>query len=262
MKKISICGKGGCGKSAVTTLLAEGLQKRGYEALVVDSDESNPGLYRMLGFEGPPGSLMELIGGRKGVREILKPDEFGQGEDAEPVLLARPVITLSDIPDEYMRRREGIRLVTVGKIVEAGEGCACVMGSMTKRFLERLQLEENQVVLVDMEAGVEHFGRGVDTSLDGILVVIEPSFESLLIAEKIHEMAQSIDIGEVWAVLNRVESEDIADTLREQLEKRDIPVIGTIRMDRELLQANLAGKRLFGHQASEDVEKILDALLF
>jgi CO dehydrogenase maturation factor len=140
------------------------------------------------------------------------------------------------------------------------EGCACPMGIVSRSFLKRLRLAPDEVALVDMEAGVEHFGRGVETSIDCVLVVVEPSLDSLEVAEKIHELAGQIDIADVWAILNKITSEKIAQRLTEYLEKRNIRVIGQIHQDADIFESSLEGRPIQDGVASYDVDKILDFL--
>ena len=128
--KISVCGKGGSGKSTLTSLLANQAILRGFSVLVVDSDESNSGLFRMLGFEKPPIPLMELVGGKKKLKK-----EMGQ-----PNILTEKQISLGHIPSQHILRRNGLMLVSIGKILQALEGCACPMGVLNREFLRKLRL--------------------------------------------------------------------------------------------------------------------------
>ena len=261
MKKISVCGKGGSGKSAMATLLASGIRERGYQVLVIDSDESNPGLYRMLGFDSPPSPLIELLGGKMSVEEKLAAAIRTGKSELEATLMPEEPISIGEIPAQYLLEADGIRLAMVGKIHDALEGCACPMGAVSREFLRKLRLKENEVAIVDMEAGVEHFGRGVGMGLDSVLVVVDPSFESIIIAERVKKLSAEIEIGEVWSVLNKVTSEELELKLREELDKRDIAVIGSVHYDPEIFEADLEGRPVYGHKAAADIEKILDSLL-
>ena len=261
MRKISVCGKGGSGKSALVTLLAKGARERGYRVLVVDSDESNSGLFRMLGFNRAPNPLMELVGGKRSVQQKMLA-KFSSGESEHQMeLLAQDEILVENIPRQYILEQDGIRLVSVGKILQSLEGCACPMGVVSREFLKKLRLKENEVAIVDMEAGVEHFGRGVETSVDSVLIVVEPSFESLALAEKVNSLAAGVGISNVWAVLNKITSEELAAKLKDELRKRDIALIGAIHHDPQIFEACLEGSPLGGGNAAEDVGKILDLLL-
>ncbi|MFC1871525.1 P-loop NTPase [Chloroflexota bacterium] len=249
--KISICGKGGSGKSTITALLANEARARGYRVLVIDSDESNSGLFRMLGFDRPPVPLMELVGGRKGLKE-----KMGQSG-----VLTETRIGLKDIPAPQLLARDGLMLASIGKILQSLEGCACPMGVLSREFLKKLTLEPDEMALVDMEAGVEHFGRGVETSVDGVLIVVEPSFESLELAGRVKDLAAGSGITNIWAVLNKIPADDIAEKLKAELNRRGIPVVGGIHSDPDIFRAGLEGGVLDKGKATLEIKDVLDALL-
>lgn len=259
MQKIAVCGKGGSGKSVVVRLLADGLRARGRRVLVVDSDESNTGLHRMLGFDQPPEPLIKLLGGKQKLEKELEA-RVKAGESEMSIDLLKEEMQLADIPPEYLFKTDGIQLVNIGKILMALEGCACPMGIVSRSFLKKLRLEPDEVAVVDLEAGVEHFGRGVETSIDCVLVVVEPSIDSLEVAQKIKELSAQIEIADVWAILNKIPSEEVADRLRDYLDKKDIRVIGTIHHDQEIFESCLEGRPIRGRVAAEDVDQILDFL--
>ena len=258
--KISVCGKGGSGKSVITTLLAKGMQDRGYNVVVIDSDESNSGLHRMLGFDHPPVPLLELVGGKKGVKNVLPKTPLPLPEQ-ETNVIARDQIPLSDIPQQHIVSKNGISLVSVGKILQALEGCACPMGVLSREFLKKLQLTENQIAVVDTEAGVEHFGRGVESGVDSVVIAVDPSFESLQLAGKVAAMASDLGIKNIQAVLNKVPSDDIADKLRDELAKQDVAVAGIIPYYTDILEAGLEGRPLQPGEASREIGRIIDILL-
>ena len=249
--KISVCGKGGSGKSTIVTLLAGEALARGYQVLVVDSDESNSGLFRMLGFDQPPTPLMELVGGKKSLKRKM----------GQPSVLAEASILIEHIPPPHLLRRDGLMLVSIGKILQSLEGCACPMGVLSREFLKKLALKADELVIVDMEAGVEHFGRGVETSIDSVLIVVEPPFESLEVAKKIHSLAAGIGIENTWAVLNKVPSEEIARKLEEELKKRGINVIGCIHLDPEVFKSSVEGGVVSKGRAAEEIRDVLDSML-
>jgi len=219
--------------------------------LVVDSDESNSGLYRMFGFDRAPIPLMELLGGKRSLKQKM----------SHPEILAQAEIWLRDIPLEHMLKNDGIRLVAIGKILQSLEGCACPMGVLSREFLKKLRLKDKEITIVDMEAGVEHFGRGVETSVDGVLIVVEPSMESITLAEKINNLATGSGVSNTWAVLNKVSSEEMASKLRGELSKRGVRVIGAIHNDPGICEACLEGRPLGGGKAREEIGKVLDSLL-
>jgi CO dehydrogenase maturation factor len=258
--KISVCGRGGSGKSTLVSLLARSAKLKGVGVLVVDSDESNSGLFRMLGFDNPPVPLMQLVGGKKEVqiklREALSSDEPESGM----TILMQDTLTMDDIPAKHISGKDGLRLVCVGKIHQSLEGCACPMGVLSREFLKKLILKEDEIAIVDMEAGVEHFGRGVETSIDRVIVVVEPSFESLDLAERVKGLTGGIKKN-LWAVLNKIDSEPLSSKLRSELKKRDIEIIGTIPYDSSIFEDCLQGRALKPDKAAHAAGKILDFLL-
>ncbi len=248
--KISICGKGGSGKSTLVTILANQARTKGFRVLVVDSDESNSGLYKMLGFENPPVPLMELVGGKSKLKKSMnKPNIFNQDK-----------IFTRDIPLQNIQKNDNLTLVSIGKILQSLEGCACPMGVLNREFLKKLVLEDKEIALVDMEAGVEHFGRGVDEGIDRVLLIVEPSLESITIAERIKSLAAGLS-KKVYAVLNKIDSEDLETRLEGELKKRDIPVIGYIPSDKAVFEACLEGRALNQGAAFQSAGRVLDALL-
>jgi CO dehydrogenase maturation factor len=249
--KISVCGKGGSGKSTIATLLANEAKRRGYRVLVVDSDESNSGLYRMLGFDQPPVPLMELLGGKKGLKEKMR----------QANVLAESEIAIDSIPEPYLLKRDGLMLVSIGKILQSLEGCACPMGVLSREFLKKVRLKEGEMVIADMAAGIEHFGRGVEASLDSVLMVVEPSFESLELSAKVNSLATGIGIKNIWAILNKVPSPDVASKLERELLKRNIDVIGCIPHDPEVFNSSLEGSTVKGGKAAEEIKVVLERIL-
>jgi CO dehydrogenase maturation factor len=226
--KLILCGKGGCGKSTVSALLARAWAARGYQVLVIDADESNFGLHKQLGLDLPE-DFTHYFGHKKGIMAEGAQDVFQNGWHLE------------DIPNEYCSRDGAVRLMAIGKIAEAGEGCACAMGALAKIFLEHLILREDEVVIVDTEAGVEHFGRGVDKYADAILMVADPSFESIQLSGKICEMGKAFN-KPVYIVLNRVNDEQM------EWMKANMPypeaVIAGVPMDDAVFLSGMKGEAI------------------
>ena len=259
--KICICGKGGSGKSTVVALLAAELRRRGERVLVVDSDESNAGLYWMLGLDKPPVPLMELAGGKRNIQRALRTAFTEDGSYQEQPVLAREEFRTGDLPSAHIRWADGIGLVCIGKIHQALEGCACPMGVLSREFLKKLRTDDHEVVVVDMEAGVEHFGRGVETSVDAVVVVAEPSLESITLAERIKELASGAGARFVGAVMNKVSGEEIAAQLREALQRRGVRVLSAIPLRDEFLRAGLEGTPPSAKPLGDEVRLLTDFLL-
>ena len=259
--KISVCGKGGSGKSTIVTLLANQARKKGYRVLVVDSDESNSGLFRTFGFDQPPVPLMELVGGKKKVQEKMKQGYSAAEAETTMRVMTQEHIKVDDIPSENILKQDNLGLVSIGKILQSLEGCACPMGVLSREFLRKLSLSRDEIAIVDMEAGVEHFGRGVETSIDSVLIVVEPSFESLQLADRINSLSRGIGIDNIWAILSKVPSNGIASKLKCELDTMCIEMIGCIHYDAEIFQSCLEGRSFGKGKAGEEIIDVFDSLV-
>ncbi len=233
--KILICGKGGSGKSTITTLLARALNEAGKQVLVVDADESNLCLHRLLGARLPE-ILMDALGGRKGVKAQLNP-----GSEARPeTMLLKDPMTLADIPEACLADAAGVKLLVVGKIRSFGEGCACMIGNISKTILNRLQEKENEIVLIDAEAGLEHFGRRVNAGCDLILCVVDPTFESVALSDAVRQMADAAGIRVAY-LLNKTD-DAVGDTMADRLQGKT--VLATVPKNERLFLQSLNGQAL------------------
>lgn len=267
MRKISVSGKGGTGKSVISSLFANVLTEIGYNVVVIDSDESNPGLYRMLGVNKAPKPLYDLFGGRQRVERIVDEVSLSGGAKTDAIENILRLfkfgdnISVSDIPSEYFVQKDKIKLLSTGKITESYEGCACPVGIISKAFLDKLCLEKNELAVVDMEAGVEHFGRGIDSAIDTLLIIVEPSFESISLAGKINILGQRCHIEKTWSLLNKIPSDVVRNRLQRELEKRKCEVIGAVPYDPELSEACLAGRSLGESQAKKAMHRIALSIL-
>jgi CO dehydrogenase maturation factor len=235
--KVMICGKGGSGKSTITALLAKALKNSGKTVLVVDTDESNLCLHRLLGARMPE-VLMEAMGGRKEVKEKLHPSFPHSPEDA----FLKDPLTFAELPTSCLADADGIKLLVVGKIKEYGEGCACMIGSISKAVLSRLREEADEVVLIDAEAGLEHFGRRVDAGCDLVLAVVDPSFESLAMAGRIRKLAEMAGV-QAFFILNKVE-ESAREVMFQGVEAAQ--VIAVVPRDNTTFLESLHGRSLSG----------------
>jgi CO dehydrogenase nickel-insertion accessory protein CooC1 len=168
--KVIICGKGGSGKSTISVLIARALNDRGYKVLLVDGDESNVGLHRLMGISQPV-IFLDNLGGKKGFKQSLNM-AFPKGNADE--ILGRSM-KFDDLPDQCVADVDGIKMIAIGKIHNEGEGCACPVGMLSKMVLSRLVIEDDEIVIIDAEAGVEHFGRGVVAGSDMVIDVASES---------------------------------------------------------------------------------------
>ena len=246
--KISICGKGGCGKSSITTLLAKEFAKKGYNVLVIDGDESNLSLHKLLGMDLPK-DFIEYLGGRK---EFMK--KLREKMDGKEVELFEEEISIASLPKEYLVEKDNIKLLAIGKIHDFGEGCACPMGALLREFLKSLKLNDKEVVLVDTEAGIEHFGRGVEGGCDVIIAVIDPTYESIRLSKKIEEIGEKLG-KKVYFIVNKVDDET-KDLILENINKDK--VIAVIPNNKEIMRCGLKGEELKAELSEiKDIVEIL-----
>ncbi len=256
-KRIIICGKGGSGKSSIVSLMANMLSSKGYKVMVLDGDASNPGgLARlMFGSKTGPKPLIEFFGGREKVEcPVDNPAPLTRMSDTMPVIEKN--MDLTEISADYFMEKEGILLFQVGKIEKSGEGCNGPMSKGTRDFVVR----GDQTTLIDVEAGIEHFGRGVEKNVDIILVVTDPTYESFLIAEKVTNFSREMGKERVWAILNKVQSEEMQSVMLEELSKKKVTTLGTVLCDSEIIKAGLMGIPFAKHKVLEEVRVIVERL--
>ena len=151
-------------------------------------------------------------------------------------------ISIAEIPPEFVVWEGKIGLMVAGKIEAAFQGCACTTSDIVGDFIRRLSLNStSESLLVDFEAGVESFGRGVERHVDVVLIVVEPSRESILLAKRAAEMARGMGVERVCAVANKVPSPAVGATLFEELRKMDLEVVGAVAQDTAVFEAGMVG---------------------
>jgi CO dehydrogenase maturation factor len=282
-KRIGILGKGGSGKSTVTVLLAEALRAMEYEICVLDADSTNMGLERAFGLQRAPASLIDFFGGC-----VFYGGSVSCPVD-DPSRLPEAEISLEKLPPAYFAQsREGLYLLTTGKFSKRGPGAGCD-GPVAKIARDlRLSIgRERPVTLIDFKAGLEDSARGVLTSLDWAVAVVDPSSTSMQVAVDLKATIEGIRRGELPAtahlrsssliklanqiyqnarirdmlvVLNRIRNQKTADLVTRRLQQSGITPIGVIHEDPKISMAWLEGSKIENSntQMMSDVTRALE----
>jgi len=237
--KLAITGKGGVGKTTLTALLAQSYADMGRQVLAVDADPS-PCLAGALGFPQelrdqlkPIAEMDALIEERTGA----KPGTVGGFFTINP--------RVDDIPERFSVLHRGVRLLEMGSVELGGSGCICPEAAMLKTLFTHLLFREDEMLLLDMYAGVEHLGRATVDFVDAMLVVVEPTRRSLGTAKQIKKLANDIGLQRLYLVGNKVRNEDEAKFL--EGEAKDIPLIGFLPADLKVQEADRLGIPVYDH---------------
>jgi CO dehydrogenase maturation factor len=222
--KIAITGKGGVGKSSFAALAARVIREAGDPVVVIDADP-DMNMATLLGVPAeqavtPIIALKELIAERTGTKV---------GEPA-PFFTMNPKV--DDIPEKYWIDRQGIKLLAMGTIQRGGGGCACPENAFLKSLLGHLMIARREWIILDMEAGIEHLGRGTALGVDSMVVVVEPNRTSLETAHRIRRLAEDLRIRRVQVVGNKVRSPAEESFIRDNA--GGLPVLGMIEASEDV----------------------------
>ena len=246
--KIAITGKGGVGKTFLSSTLARLFEKNGYKVIAVDADpDMNLGCALGIDDEITPLSKMnDLIEERTGARV----GEYGSVFKMNP--------KVDDIVEKYAYKKGNIYLLTMGTVEQGGGGCVCPASVLLRRLLRHLIVKRNEVVILDMEAGIEHLGRKTTENVDLMIVVVEPSKKSLLTAKRIKKLANDINIPRLCAIVNKVKNDKEKETFKKIFEDEvGIPIIGYIPYSDEVSFCDLKGVPLnLDSDTGKEIEKI------
>ncbi len=248
--KLAITGKGGVGKTTLAALLAQVYADMGRQVLAVDADPS-PCLAGALGFPEelreqlhPIAEMDELIEERTGA----KPGTIGGFFTLNP--------RVDDIPERFSVTFRGVRLLEMGSVDIGGSGCICPESAMLKTLFTHLLFRKDDILILDMYAGVEHLGRATADFVDAMVVVVEPTRRSLGTAAQIKSLAADIGLTRLWLAGNKVRNQEDADFIYS--ETPGLPVLGTLPVDLAVQEADRLGKPVYDfvpalHSSAEEM---------
>ena len=250
--KIAISGKGGVGKTLLAAFLSQTFAESGYSVIAIDADP-DANLAATLGFPNPEeitpiSELSDLIEERVGVR----PGQSGAFFKLNP--------KVDDLPENYSVKLDGIRLMAMGRIKRGGTGCYCPEGALLQALISHLLVQRDEVVILDMEAGIEHLSRGTTKAVDKLIIVVEPGRRSIETAQTINKLAPDIGLHNIAIVGNKIRSESDKEFITSSLP--GIEILGFIPYDPSITEADLANRPLFAAspQTAKEVKNIYDKL--
>ena len=251
--KIAVSGKGGVGKTLLASLLCKTFADNGYDVIAIDADP-DANLAANLGFAEPDkitpiSDLDDLIEERTGA----KPGQVA------PYYTMNPKV--ADLPEKYAQQLDGIRLMVMGRIKRGGTGCYCPEGALLQALLAHLLITRNEVVILDMEAGIEHLSRGTSRAVNKLIVVVEPGRRSIETALRIKDLAEDIGVNNIAVVGNKIRSESERSFIIDNLP--DFQFLGFLPFDQAIVDADLANHSVLAASqlVINEVTKIFQALL-
>ncbi len=229
--KIAITGKGGVGKTTFSSTLARLYADEGRTVLAADVDpDANLGL--ALGFsEDEVNSIVPI----SKMRDLV--EERTGANNANKFFKLNPQV--SDIPDKFSKEINGVKLLVMGTVETGGSGCVCPEHVMLKSILSSLVLRKDDVIIMDMEAGLEHLGRGTTSFMDRFIVVIEPGARSIQTYHKVKELAKDLGVTQVSVVANKVRDDSDREFIKSKIPAEDL--LGFISYEEDVIDADRQG---------------------
>jgi len=230
--KIAISGKGGVGKTTLAALLIKYYSDQGKKVLAVDADP-DANLALALGIPDPQ-SIIPLCQMKELVAERTdsQPGKMGGFFKLNP--------KVDDIPEKYSRQLDGIKLIVMGGVKTGGSGCICPESVLLRTLVTHLVLLRDEVVVMDMEAGIEHLGRATARGVDKLIVVVEPGRRSVETALHVQKLAADLGLHKVALVANKVRQPQDLEFIREHL--KGLPLLGYIPYDEKIIDADLKSR--------------------
>lgn len=244
--KIAVSGKGGVGKTTFSSLLIRTLDDTGKKVLAIDADP-DANLAGAVGIPDadkivPISEMKEMVYERTGA----KPGSIGGFYQLNP--------KVDDLPDSLSAKLNQIKLMRLGGVKKGGAGCICPESTLLKALVMHIVLARDEFVVMDMEAGIEHLGRGTASAVDRLIVVVEPGRRSLDTAAHIRELASQIGLTQISVVGNKIRSDKDIEFLKKHLS--DFDFLGFLPYDNALIEADLEGVSPFDVPSSTKTEVV------
>jgi CO dehydrogenase maturation factor len=241
--KIAIVGKGGVGKTTVAGTLARMLADDGYKVMAVDADP-DANLASALGLAPEVARKITPIADMK---DFIR-ERTGAGEGYGVMFKLNPKV--DDIPDKFSRDVAGVKFLLMGSLDTGGSGCLCPENVVLRRFLEEVLEYRDETVILDMEAGLEHLGRGTARAVDVLVIIVEPGQRSIETARAIMKLAGDLGIQSMRLVMNKVVDEADAELLKTNFPEEHI--LGFISYDRQLMKLDREGTAPYDYYKNSD----------
>jgi len=250
--KIAISGKGGVGKTTFASFLVRALADQGKKVLAIDADP-DANLAQALGIPG--GAGMVPISEMKDLIEERTESKTGT---MGGFFKLNPKV--DDLPEKLSVEADGVRVMVLGGVKKGGAGCICPESTLLKNLVRHLVLARDEVVILDMEAGLEHLGRGTAMAVDRLIVVVEPGRRSIETAHQIQRMAADIGLEKLSFLGNKIRSEKDKEYLESSMP--DLQFLGFIPFRENIIEADLEGLPPFekDQEGLEAVRAMIDKL--
>ncbi|MBM4401022.1 MAG: cobyrinic acid a,c-diamide synthase [Crenarchaeota archaeon] len=246
--KIAVSGKGGVGKTLIAAGLARGFAERGLKTIAIDAD-SSPNLALTLGLSTEEARKIVPISENK---ELVE-SKTGTGYSG----VYRLSFTVDDIVREYsVNTPFGVNLIVMGTVKAMESGCMCAPNAVVRALLRHLIVERNEAVILDMEAGVEHIGRGTASRVDVLLIVVDSNMKALEIAKHIHELATSAGMKQIFLIGNRVMNIAQEEAIKSFAEKNGLPLLAFVPFDQQVIEADMRGETPLKYKETAAVRTI------